>query len=757
MSPSRPTLENLFPDGQPEPESQTKPADVSAATPALREDPAADLSRKIRREITEGFCTLVFDRPESSANIFDSATLDELESHLSFLENQPEGAIRGVILISAKESVFVAGADLKQLQTLGPEGLRHFISRGQKLFLRLRMLPMPTVAAIHGACMGGGFEMALACDWRIATPDKATKIGLPEVNLGILPAWGGSTRLPRLIGLPKALDIILGGKTPSASTAKKLGMIDEIAPKEALAAAALSAVLGQSKSKRVAPPLHAALALALEPWVKRQILKKTHGNYPAALEALHVVCAACHGDAQPSFNRELEATLRLAQTPACRNLMRLFFQTERAKKGGADAPVQGKQEGSPPADKNARTPTVAVIGAGVMGSGIAQWLAAKNMRVILRDLDAQRVGAGMDRIAKLLGDRRAFKEKEARDAMDRIVPAPAPVPLSRCGLVIEAAVEKMELKKKIFHDLDGQVGPQTILATNTSALSITELSEATKDPGRVVGIHFFNPVHKMQLVEVVVGMHTRPEVAKEAQLLVQKMGKLPVVVKDSPGFVVNRILMPYMLEAARFFDQGAKVAQVDGAMLAFGMPMGPLRLMDEVGLDVAEDVAATLGKAFGARMAQPGSIAPMLKAGLLGRKAGKGFYLHGSGGRAKVNPAPDLFRAGTRAASLTGAQLQERMVLLMVNEAARCLEEGLAQDAEAIDFAMVMGTGFAPFRGGPLRHAETVGVKHLAAAMALLADAGETHYAPCALIEKMAVEGGSFFGPFPPAVGAHAP
>ncbi len=481
-------------------------------------------------------------------------------------------------------------------------------------------------------------------------------------------------------------------------------------------------------------PVHTVLAPVLTPWVRRQILKKTHGHYPAALEALQVVSAACRGSAQASFARELEATLRLAKTPACRHLMGLFFQTERAKNGGGARVVV-------PA-----SPSVAVIGAGVMGAGITQWLAAKNMRVILRDLDAAKVGAGMGRIEKLLSNRRVFKAKEARDAWDRITPAPAPVPLSRCDLVIEAAVEKMELKKKIFQALDGQAGPQTLLATNTSALSITELSEATGDPGRVVGIHFFNPVHKMQLVEVVVGRHTRPEVVNMAQAQVRKMGKLPVVVKDSPGFVVNRILMPYMLEAARFFDQGAKVEEVDRAMLAFGMPMGPLRLMDEVGLDVAEDVAATLGAAFGPRMGVPGAIAPMLKAGLLGKKTNQGFYLHGAGGKVKVNHGADRFVSGMKMAALTRAQLQERMVLLMVNEAARCLEEGLAEDAAMIDFAMVMGTGFAPFRGGPLRHADAVGAAQLVTAMQALVKGGETHYAPCALLEKLAADGGKIFG-----------
>lgn len=715
----------------------------------------------IRREVVDGVCILTFDCPDSAANVFNSATLDELSAHLDFVENT--AGLQGLIVTSAKNTVFIAGADLKELNTLDAIGVQHFIARGQDLFNRLAALKIPTAAAIHGACMGGGYELALACGYRVASPDKATRIGLPEIQLGILPAWGGSTRLPRLIGLPKALDIILAGKTPSASSAKRLGMVDEIAPRELLMTVALAAVRRHARAKPAPAALWAVLSPALAPLAKKRVMNKTRGHYPAPLAALKVVAAACGGSPVASMARERAAVLALAQTPECKNLMRLFFQTEKAKKSEAkDGPASetaassadpalraspllaGLDQAPPPVHvcKPPEHPLVAVIGAGVMGAGIAQWLAGRNMRVILRDLDAQKVGEGMGRIDKLLADRRIFKAKEARDIRDRITPAPLPVPLSNADLVIEAAVEKMLLKKRIFADLDRQVGPQTILATNTSALSITELASATADPGRVVGIHFFNPVHRMPLVEVVLGRETRPQVAGQARELVRKMGKLPVTVQDSPGFLVNRILMPYMLEAARFFDHGASIENIDEAMLDFGMPMGPLRLIDEVGLDVAEDVALTLGAAFGERMAAPPVVARMLGAGLLGKKSGRGFYLHPD---EEYNLAVRNYRSNDGQANLPRAELQRRMVLLMINEAARCLEEGVAADAADIDFAMVMGTGFAPFRGGPLRHADAVGVTKVTAMMQTLADSGEPHYAPCAGLCAMALSNQSFF------------
>jgi 3-hydroxyacyl-CoA dehydrogenase/enoyl-CoA hydratase/3-hydroxybutyryl-CoA epimerase len=348
----------------------------------------------------------------------------------------------------------------------------------------------------------------------------------------------------------------------------------------------------------------------------------------------------------------------------------------------------------------------------------------------------------MANIAKLYAagqKRHLFTAKEVRDGMDRVSPVAADVPLMRSDIVIEAAVEKMEIKKQIFRALDRVTREDAILATNTSALSITELASATKHPSRVVGIHFFNPVHQMQLVEVIVGRETAPEVVQRAVAFTQAIGKLPVVVKDSPGFVVNRVLLPYMVEAVKLFASGVDPKEIDEAMLDFGMPMGPLRLIDEVGVDIAEDVARTLAAAFPDRMNVPPILAKMLAAGLLGRKAGKGFYIHKKGSDAEKNSAVLALRDGGKA-NIARTELQKRMVLLMVNEAARCLEEAIVEDAADIDFAMVMGTGFAPFRGGPLRYADAVGVAAVVADLERLRKEAGPQFAPSALLLQKAAD-----------------
>lgn len=685
----------------------------------------------IQRQLREdGVCVLTFDRPDSPANIFDRQTLEELEGHVSVIADANLGA-KALVLTSAKKSIFVAGADLKAIRQMDAAELRSFIELGQRVFQRIAELKIPTVAAIHGAALGGGCEVALACDWRVASPDPSTKIGLPETKLGILPAWGGSTRLPRLIGLPGALDIILGGKTFDSRSALRRGVIDDIARREHLFAAAQKLL---ARGKRSTNWKHSArvsrlLGVMTGTAIRGKLQKQTRGHYPALPKALEVVLgAAAASTIDAGLKLEREAVSELAATPEAANLIGLFFQQERAKKISVPNAL-------PAGEMHA----AAVIGAGVMGSGIAQWTAGRGVRVILRDVDADRVAAGMANAAKLCAaavQRHIFTAREARDTMDRISPAPQEVSLRGVDLVIEAAVEKMEVKKQIFQGLDHLVREDAILATNTSALSITELAAATAHPGRVVGMHFFNPVHRMQLVEVITGRETTPEAAQRALSFVQRIGKLPVLVKDSPGFVVNRILLPYMIEAAQLFWHGASIREIDAAMLEFGMPMGPLRLTDEVGVDIAEDVARTLHAAFPDRMQVPEVLPKLIEVKWLGKKSGKGFYVH-RGHEAEPNKGAVALRSGHEL-PLTRGELQQRMVLLMVNEAARCLEEGVAATAGDIDFAMVMGTGFAPFRGGPLRYADTVGIEVIAGQMAALGEAAGTHYGPCALIQEMA-------------------
>jgi 3-hydroxyacyl-CoA dehydrogenase/enoyl-CoA hydratase/3-hydroxybutyryl-CoA epimerase len=647
-----------------------------------------------------GTAHLIFDRPDSSANIFDEATLTELNEHLASLEQSPPPP-KGLILRSAKPSIFIAGADIKSiLSNPDPGEIDRLIKLGQDVFQRLAELPFPTVAAIHGACVGGGFEITLACDYRIASPDS-TKIGLPETNLGILPGWGGSARLPRLIGLPKALTIILQGKTVPAAYAKKLGMIDQVAPKENLTILAERYLSkGKAKRRRFGLVNNRLVARILKARVGKQVMTKTRGNYPAIPKALEVVTQGIQVSLANALALERDAIKELAATPAARNLIRVFFLQERVRKQ-----VYAKDLKDLPAIGRA-----AVVGAGIMGAGITQWLSSRGLPVILTDIGPEQLASGMATIGKLYRagvKRRIFSPTKAQRGIDRVSPATGTASLRRVDLVIEAAVETLEIKKKIFQDLDQRTSPDTILATNTSALPVSEIAAATSRPDKVIGIHFFNPVHRMQLVEIVVGDQTSPETVQLVLTFVQGIGKLPVISKDRPGFIVNRILLPYLIEAGRLFDEGADMEAIDRAMLDFGMPMGPLRLIDEVGMDVAVHVAKTLHSAFGDRLSAPPMLQKLVDSGLLGRKAGKGFYRYHSKG--KETPNPDAVALRRQSGGTPGDQeLQERMAGLMVAEAQRCLDEGVTNSGDDIDLAMIMGTGFAPFRGGPLTYAASL-------------------------------------------------
>ena len=732
------------PTNPPELKIVPKDGDANAPEPA----PEKTSTELIRRHVTDdNICILTFDRPDSVANIFDRATMLELNAHLNVIACNSH--LKGLVITSAKKSIFIAGADLTALAgAKTAEELRTMIELGQSVFNRIAALNIPTVAVIHGACVGGGYEICLACDHRIASSDKSTKIGLPETMLGIIPAWGGSTRLPRLIGLPKALDIILGGKTLAAKPALKCGMIDDIVPREYLVERACKKILkeGLRLRERKRPLMHAltgnALAASLiSRKVEKQVLRKTRGHYPAVLKALEVVTDGLSLSIDESLALERDAILELGPTEVCRNLIRIFFLQERAKKltgvAGDDkvkvAPVQ----------------RIAVVGAGVMGAGIAQWASSRDLGVVLRDINQEAVAKGLAGIAKLYEQgvkRFALTKVEARAGLDRIAPAATDVPLTNADIVIEAAVEKMDLKKQLFAKLDELAGPKTILATNTSALSISEIGAATKHPERVVGIHFFNPVHKMQLVEVIVGRQTSPEVVRRAVKFVQQIGKLPVVCKDSPGFLVNRILMPYLIEAGWLFERGARVEDIDECMLDFGMPMGPLRLIDEVGLDVCNHVATDLASKFSERMQSPQVLGKMIADKLLGKKSGKGFYLHGGKGEeSDVNPDIDRYHHDASCAKLSREDLRARMVLLMINEASRCLEEGVVAEAADVDFGMIMGTGFAPFLGGPLRFADFTGIPQIVNEMKQFASKGELRFTPCNLLQSMAASGKKFY------------
>lgn len=721
--------------------------------------------QNIRREVrNDGLCVLTFDRQNSVANIFDTRTFEELNAHLDFLEGQTQhGPIQGVIFISAKGKIFIAGADLHGFTSgaMTDERLGGIIDNGHRTFNRIARLPVPTVAAIQGVCVGGGLELTLACDWRVACNDGGTKLGLPEVQIGILPAWGGSVRLPKLVGLPKALEIILTGKQLAGVPAMKAGLVDALAYPEGMMSVA------EEWTKRGKRPAAKTMATNLPgarqvvaAVARRNALAKTRGNYPAATRAIEVATAALGASEEGGLRMEREAFVELAKTDAARNLMGIFFLQERAKKtkppedvaGGAAADVKPLKK-------------VAVVGAGLMGAGIAQWSAGRGLRVVLKDINAGALAKGMQSISKIFADaakRRVFTKADAQAGYDRVVPVAGDVPLRDVDLVIEAAVERLDLKKEIFAKLESQVAEGTVLATNTSALSIDTIADGLQRPGSVVGIHFFNPVHKMQLVEIVRGARTDAAAMNTALGYVKSVGKLPVIVKDTPGFLVNRVLLPYMSEALRLtFEDGYGAERLDRLMLDFGMPMGPLRLMDEVGVDVGNHVARDLTKRLPGSMPPDGGAAAMvgsmIQHGWLGRKAGKGIYLYEDAKKDDALPPlnPELASAHPRRSTVghdeahvakEDATLRDRMVLVMVNEAARVLEEGVVGAPEDVDFGMIMGTGWAPFRGGPLRYADTRGLVEIVARLDELAAVAGPHFRPCKTLRELAEAKGSFYG-----------
>jgi 3-hydroxyacyl-CoA dehydrogenase / enoyl-CoA hydratase / 3-hydroxybutyryl-CoA epimerase len=678
--------------------------------------PATATGSMIQREIgADKICLLTFDRPESGGNIFDVATMNDLKEHVDFIEN--DSSVRGLIITSAKKSIFIAGADLKTLLKQAEAGeLREFIAEGQRVFNRIAALKIPTCAAIHGACAGGGYEVTLACDYRVASDDPATRIGLPETTLGLVPAWGGSTRLPRLIGAEKAAEVILKGKLYSAQEALKLGLVDELAPRDRLVDLARKK-LGEGKPKQ------------RQPLPQGEVVGKAAGEGNSAPQrALEIINKSLSISPDESLRMELDAIVDLGNTEPTRNLIRNFFLAEKYKKGTAKAPVQ-------------KVVHAAVIGAGVMGSGIAQWLSSRGVTVILRDVNREQIDRGLSNIDKTYADaikRGLMSEEKAKQGRARIVASTAPMELGDVQFVIEAASEKIEIKKQIFRDLAMKVGPHTITATNTSALPISELAKGTISPERVIGLHFFNPVSRMKLIEVVVAGETSDETRERTLAFARQIGKLPVVVRDSPGFLVNRVLFPYLLDAAQLFESGVDADKIDNALVKWGMPMGPLRLIDEIGVDVTVDIANTLEKAYGKRDRAPEILNKMLAAKMLGRKSGGGFYKY-EGKQQTPNPPPPATGPGVASDSLA-----DRLVFLMVNEAARCVEEKVIESPEDADYGMLLGTGFAPFRGGPLRFAEHFGLKKLVEEMEKLAKTDEK-FAACDILKKHGRDGTKFY------------
>ena len=704
--------------------------------------PAVATAPMIRREIGgDKVCLLSFDRPESGANIFDAAALDELNEHLDFVENDP--SLRGLIIASAKRSIFIAGADLKTLLQQAQSGeMRAFIAKGQEIFNRLANLKIPSIAAIHGASAGGGYEVALACDYRIASDDPATRIGLPETTLGLIPAWGGCTRLPRLIGAEKAAEVILKGKLYSAQEALKLGLVDGIAPRDKLFDSAREKMrAGKRKLEGRAPATPRSPELA----PPRQT-----GN-PAPRCAYEILNKTLSISPDESLRMELDAIVDLGKKESTQNLIRNFFLAEKYKKG------------TPSRTATERVVHAAVIGAGVMGSGIAQWLSSRGVTVILRDIAREQINRGLANIEKTYADgvkRGLMTEEKAKQGRARICGSTAPMELRDVRFVIEAASEKMNIKKKVFRELAMEAGPKTIVATNTSALPVSELADVTVSPEHVIGMHFFNPVSRMKLIEVVIAKQTSDETRDRTLAFSRQIGKLPVVVRDSPGFLVNRVLFPYLLDAAELFESGLEADKIDSALVQWGMPMGPLRLIDEIGVDITIDIGNTLERAYGKRDHVSAVLLWLRDQQMLGRKTAAGFYKY-EGKTHKPNESLMQWRvvAGGRdpgsgegsaksqpgsSPRATDVDLAHRLIFLMVNEAARCVEEKVVDSPEDADYGMILGTGFAPFRGGPLRYAEHFGLKKVVNELERLAQS-EEKFSACEILKKHARDGTKFY------------
>ncbi len=693
---------------------------------------------------SDGSAFLKLDVPGRSVNVITRQVLRDLDAALARLEQ--EKTLPVLTIRSGKNTGFLAGADLREfLDIRDEEAARELSRQGQALFARLAALPCPTIAAISGACLGGGLELVLACDYRLAFDRPGTQLGFPEVQLGLLPAWGGTQRLPHVAGLEHALVMILSGKRLSGVEAFRWGLADVLARTETelrLKYAELQKrAITQGKRQLTRPDRRSWRQWFLETNAvgKRTLLRATErrlqgrvpDDMPAPHEAFASIAVGTLDGVEAGFQREREAAGHLATSVPCRRLIGLFFAREAAQKVPAELASADNQA----------VQRVGIVGAGVMGAGIAQLAALRGAEVIVQERDAEALGAGLVRIQQLF--QKAIEHGIiARDeALRRLAAIKGVIDwkgFDSVQVVVEAAVENLEVKRQLFRELETRTRADCVLATNTSSLRVADVAAAVSRPERVAGLHFFNPVHKMPLVEVI---HTSTTSnASLARLMSWSiaLGKTPIRVKDSPGFVVNRILMPYLNEAVLLVREGLDIALIDAEMRRFGMPMGPLELLDTVGLDVAEAVARSMLPILGERIPPSDAFEQLRANGWLGQKSGKGFYVHGK--KPKPNHlAENLLRQGQPASSLASLSLEarradarERLVLLMVNEAARCVGEGLTVSPEDVDLAMVLGTGWAPHRGGPLHHADDTGLPQAVEKLRVLAGRLGPRFEPCA-------------------------
>lgn len=720
-----------------------------------------------------GIATLTFDSPGEKVNTFGTQAMGEFAVRMTELESLArEGRIRGVIFASAKDGNFVAGADIKLIAALDTEERAAEAARvGQRMFARIQDLPVPTLAAINGSCMGGGTELALACTYRVAADHPKTRIGLPETQLGVLPGWGGTFRLPRTVGWVQATRMILSGEALEPMRALKAGLVDAVYP-PAFFSEWTAALFARLVAKGSDPAVDKARAKAAKrrKWflektglgrrlvfrsAAKDVQKKTGGKYPAQTEALRVLKRTSRGSLSNRRARERAASLesaafgRLAVSEVSGNLIRLYFGQEALK----------RQEAVKQAHADFTVRRAAVLGAGVMGGRIAWLFSSRDIPVVMKDIAWDAVHKGYQSAKDVydhLVARRKLDIREVNLRLNHIHGAVDYASIGRPDVVVEAVVERMDVKQAVLSELEGHVSPHAIIATNTSALSIDEMAAVLQHPQRFAGMHFFNPVNRMPLVEVVRGTRSDPAVIGDLVKLSLSLGKSPVVVSDSPGFLVNRLLLPYLNEAAQMLSEGVDYVQADRLFTEFGMPMGPYTLLDEVGLDVGFHVAQTLHQAFGERMA----TAPILdqvkgRPELFGKKTGAGFYRYSSGKKTGVNSAmQDLVRrhsadhgTAARSSRTPGARdIFDRAMLNMVNEAAYALDAGIVGSPQELDMAMILGTGFPPFRGGLLRWADSQGAGRIADRLAELAQRYGERFQPAPMLSALARVGGRFHG-----------
>ncbi|MBI5207128.1 MAG: enoyl-CoA hydratase/isomerase family protein [Candidatus Firestonebacteria bacterium] len=690
----------------------------------------------------DGIYFLVFDTPDKKVNVLNPLVLKELEQVLNTLLEDKN--MKGLVIISNKKNIFIAGADISVIYEINDkqEG-KKLAQQGKEILSVLDNLPVPSLAAINGACLGGGLELALFCSYRLATDNSTTKLGLPEVNLGILPGFGGTQTLPRLIGIRQSLDMILTGKIIDAKKALKLGLVDKIVPETLLREFAkkfMQEVLTHDGYKKVIEKrkIKTKGNFLLEGNIFGQslifsksrnlILQKTGGHYPAPLKALDVIRKGLNSSLERAFEIESEALGDLAVTHVCKNLIDIYFWNENAKKSGRKETAKSIKK-------------VGVLGAGVMGGGIAQLLSNKAIDVRMKDIKKEAIIAGLKAAWKVYDGaikRRKITIEQAKNNMMNISPTLDYSGYNKLDMVIEAVVEDMEIKKKVFNELENKIDKNSIIASNTSSLSISKMSVVLKHPERFVGLHFFNPVHLMPLIEIIKGDKTDECTVNTAVCFALSIGKVPVIVKDKEGFLVNRILMPYLNEAGKLLDEGVSIETIDKSARNFGLPMGPLELMDEIGIDVGHKVALIMENAFGSRMKVSDSLNKIYEDKRFGKKIGKGFYYHSGKNKSPDENYADQIRQNKGKSELKEEDVLERMLLVMINEAVRCLEEQIVSSPGELDLAMIMGTGFPASRGGILKYADTIGSGKIYDKLKNLENKYGMRYTPAEKLNQMA-------------------